>query len=833
MSLTFPAAHSAKLKSSSVTEDWLIQLYYDNDDDGVEDGFIGLSGSDRVVTSVQYYGIVSDFGSISRSIDISSSQSPIDDITITCINRFKKDTLSAQLFPPRTDTSGTGGVNRYINHSVKIYSCLNDESTLTNCALLWRGKLKKISHDLEMVTLDIEGDQPFRFLTIPNTVSTRHRIHPPIVYGNYTKANSGANIGYDFVDSAVVHPVPLNHVGKDLVHAINHQSEAGDARLHIYEKNCEAFPTCEIDASPYYDDYTATYDGQDMSTCQADLHHGWKQRPLFTDGDNAWGNPQKAYDGSDATSAEESVDVDITGVDQAGNDASDLVLEIPKIVYGRVKIFSLWVRYAFDISRAVYFQTTGTAQGFAKLQDATYSGNIIDIEVLNDTQGTRAAGYTYADDTGAHTYTGALSHTADLIAADYVMPEKIIIRGYVSQTGTGVNGTSRQLTQSDFEVSDVYMIIDVDLNQEGDPENADKTVTQLISLYSGSDGYNADYTDGGGAVAGEIHQVHRDIMNRFGGVDYDNDYMANWSALDTARDGWNVRWWQLEPRELREILDMLQYEGCFIFMFVADSDGSGNAGGRYIWVRDKYGSSAATSLLAEALDDSETGVDVDDGTEFIVGQQIKVDSETMTITSISSDTLTVIRGARGTTAASHSDNAQVYFDDPVATLDNDDYVNLSLSTVDAADIITRSVYNYNRHPAEEKFQQTATYDNTTDRDNYGMGTSHEVQIDLEALVNCGDNTDSIYDTGSTDGDNKPNETIVRYYDRINSQPRILVSLDIINKAYFNLEVGDIIKVNDTSVDPYGNTWTYIYFMIIQENRNIDSLSITAREVYIG
>ena len=67
----------------------------------------------------------------------------------------------------------------------------------------------------------------------------------------------------------------------------------------------------------------------------------------------------------------------------------------------------------------------------------------------------------------------------------------------------------------------------------------------------------------------------------------------------------------------------------------------------------------ATSLLAEALDTSETAIDVDDGSEFKLLNVIEVGTEQMKITAISSNTLTVTRGFNSTTAATHSDNAQV------------------------------------------------------------------------------------------------------------------------------------------------------------------------------
>lgn len=78
-------------------------------------------------------------------------------------------------------------------------------------------------------------------------------------------------------------------------------------------------------------------------------------------------------------------------------------------------------------------------------------------------------------------------------------------------------------------------------------------------------------------------------------------------------------------------------------------------------VGDVVNESGTGILLGEALDATETAIDVDDGDLFRVGDYIAVDSEVMEVTGISSNTLTVIRGVAGTTKATHSDNAQIVF----------------------------------------------------------------------------------------------------------------------------------------------------------------------------
>jgi len=69
------------------------------------------------------------------------------------------------------------------------------------------------------------------------------------------------------------------------------------------------------------------------------------------------------------------------------------------------------------------------------------------------------------------------------------------------------------------------------------------------------------------------------------------------------------------------------------------------------------------SLLNEALDDSETSIDVDDGTDFNTNTRSKIliDDEMMTISGIAANTLTVFaRGQFSSTARTHNDNTRIY-----------------------------------------------------------------------------------------------------------------------------------------------------------------------------
>jgi hypothetical protein len=65
------------------------------------------------------------------------------------------------------------------------------------------------------------------------------------------------------------------------------------------------------------------------------------------------------------------------------------------------------------------------------------------------------------------------------------------------------------------------------------------------------------------------------------------------------------------------------------------------------------------STLSASATSGATTISVSDGTQFLAGEIIRIDSEELQITGISSNTLTVTRAFNGTTAASHTSGATV------------------------------------------------------------------------------------------------------------------------------------------------------------------------------
>ena len=77
---------------------------------------------------------------------------------------------------------------------------------------------------------------------------------------------------------------------------------------------------------------------------------------------------------------------------------------------------------------------------------------------------------------------------------------------------------------------------------------------------------------------------------------------------------------------------------------------------------------ATASTLAEALDTSETGIDVASGTLYAVGDTIRFDNEFGYVSTIATNTLTSTRGESGSTAATHDSGATVRVWQPMDNL---------------------------------------------------------------------------------------------------------------------------------------------------------------------
>ena len=298
------------------------------------------------------------------------------------------------------------------------------------------------------------------------------------------------------------------------------------------------------------------------------------------------------------------------------------------------------------------------------------------------------------------------------------------------------------------------------------------------------------------------------------------------------------------------------------------------------------------NLLAEALDDSETGVDIDDGSVFSVNDAIRIDLEEMLITSISSNTLTVTRGQNGTSAATHSDNATIskvpynftklntaranwkckyWLQKPtqmktvlkkiqyeggfifrfktsdntpqyiylatnpsvVHTISKNDITNMRISVTPFESLVTKREVKYEVNPINDKNFREITCTDTTNnpRSAYNIDTKENVKTDELKILRAAPgaaNMGGLVEVG-----------FANHYNAIEGNPKLIISTEIINpgssggSSYFYLmEVGDICAFSHTNqvIAPFGESFDGKKFIIVSLSRGIGSLKVTLREV---
>ena len=162
------------------------------------------------------------------------------------------------------------------------------------------------------------------------------------------------------------------------------------------------------------------------------------------------------------------------------------------------------------------------------------------------------------------------------------------------------------------------------------------------------------------------------------------------------------------------------------------------------------------------------------------------------------------------------------------TLTDSDITDLNISSTPVNSLTTKMQIEYENHPAEDKYINSATSASANDAtllSNFNIASNeNQKTIKLDAYVSP---------TIPTSPSSNKNDDFYSYYDHILGQPRIIISFTVVNTKYLGLDVGDIIALNfNDTVYPFAGSsgWNNYVFMITDLQRSAGSLKITAREI---
>ena len=546
MSLTLPAAYSSASKVGNIQENWIVQLYYDNE--GANE-WVGISMADTTVGSVFYHGVITNVPSIRSSINLARSTAKTGNVSLNVVNfQYKGDDFSAELL--------FQGSRKYINRNVKIYSQLNGDSTLANCLQVYQGRLIDISHNDASITLTITEQRPWDFITIPQTKSNNN-IYAPVSYGSFT-----ANTGIDFYQnyaSSDYYPAPFDSFSINTAYFIaGTNSSTGDAYPALYNKNYDSFIP-----SPLGGANTTTVGSVEMSTITTNYS-------------------TKFYSGATAQ-AETNLDEEITASNVANMSDKDLTsaatFAFDETISFPAAPAPAVASYTFDFIPSTKDNASLKLKWGLAITECEYASAV--TVAVATSAGSWSSG---EQDSSVGTTTRTISLTDSIDSATLTITFDV--------DGDWLD--NNQDTTLDATVSIYELYIDETYYDY----NSLAQQTEIENVYVGIDGYDNSFS-GGSNTADTGLEAHRDLLVRFAGFDAADGDIYNYDAgldIEASRitSAWNIRWWALEPVELKKILEQLQYEFCFIFKW------RHGGGGSYWFVKNSYSSGDVAQTLKQS-----------------------------------------------------------------------------------------------------------------------------------------------------------------------------------------------------------------------------------------
>ena len=163
------------------------------------------------------------------------------------------------------------------------------------------------------------------------------------------------------------------------------------------------------------------------------------------------------------------------------------------------------------------------------------------------------------------------------------------------------------------------------------------------------------------------------------------------------------------------------------------------------------------------------------------------------------------------------------------TITQGDISNVKISTLDFSKLLTKMNVNYDLHPTDSRYLTKKTAFSHTVRNAYNIDTLENiVDVNLNAYVGP-DVTE--YDNSTLVENANPNNDFFAYYYRIYGQPAIIINADIVNPAFYDIDIGSLVSFSDMHpAKAFGKAYTNVVFMITSLTRSPGLLKVEAREI---
>jgi len=801
MALTLPDA----FKNKNIVQNWLFQLHYDD-----ESAFIGTSFYDTTVTNVFYRGVVLNKPSIRESINLEQSKSRTGNVTLTLANfSYLGDDFSAELY----------GTRKYLNRLLKIYIQPNRVTALSDCLLIYTGKVKSISHTVDTIKLNIEAKRPWDGIEIPSTKTSKNNYYP-VSYGDYrpnaslssttsvsitTSASSSTD---DFRLRKTLYPIPVEEIRGETVFALTGEwTQTSKAWAHYYEKSLDKFIPLANHASTYttVDAANESY-GDGYATR---FHKNLLRSTLFkptsrVSSGTGWASNDNAFN-SDVIDTSTYTEFSVETNAFTDEDAADIKFSIPQLT-------------GVPNALSVYF----IVKGLCSFSKTSGSGEIR-IELINNTYTNEdIAGHFTFTDTGSNneTMVAGTGGNTDVSSAAFISSGDSIHTNWAS-SGDGwgedlivrikeelQSGTLDGTYSLDFRLYDVFLQATTKLDYA--------PVIEYKGFWAGS----TSYAKNDGVTYEDINYM---ALTAHTSTDDTDTGTGRPNTADTT--AWSPIPQTSGKSEAAKQLDDIKY-------VYSGADGLPDNG---------WNSSAAITEIHEAHRDilhrftsytnSNTPTNWGSGTNInsIKDWQIRywINEPTLLI-----NVLEKLQYEGGFIFRFNGQNAgeYVFIPDSISTdhtLGTEDLSSLDISLTDVSKVVARMDIDYRKHPATGGYQTSVSASNSTAISDLLIGTNENKKtIRLDAYVGDASGENDI----PTAATSNPNDDWYSYYDQILGSQKIIVKAEVVNPAFYGIDVGDFVAFSDMPVDPFGLSWSGKDFIVTGVTRQIGKLKCEFREV---
>ena len=584
------------IKLSNIKENWLFSFANNNS------GFIRIAFSDVVYDGNFYHGCILNNPSVRESINLEKSTTQTSNVSLTLADfDYKGSKLSTELF---------GGSNSYINRSVSVLCQINNETPID----IGSFRLTTISSNGQSINVSMSAHRPFDYITMPTGKTTLNNIPIPVSYGDYTE-NPATTFASPLFDteftSTDYRPVPFNTILEGKVLYVDGVSTTTSGELAVYEKGIDKFVPLE---SPVANN-SSSVDGTFQDKSNIDQIISYKLRAdthtqVSTASDIVVANEDRAIDGNTSNYASYSVVNKGESSDSSHKNRYTLrVGSNPRDIFKNTKTSSnVIVKLDGSLNTTVtdIDVTSGSsfqARDIIKVDDEQMIVNSISSNTLSVTRGFNSKSDSHDDNAPIETNStvNIVNVLYEIVASSSNNVGNNVIKVLFSTDG-GSSQVSRTVSQSQsgavtkttfskniFTATDnIDITIEFESNEitvngtEVPPTmNAEVRIYDVYTqikrgseepkdmLYVANDGLTKGITGESGAIT-LIQDAHLDLLNRFTGLDVASNPSTNidgFSALDSARANWNIRYWTLEAKSLIKVLEQMQFEGCFIFRY--------------------------------------------------------------------------------------------------------------------------------------------------------------------------------------------------------------------------------------------------------------------------